>query len=82
MEIKIRMKRGGYIMAEAVGRCVRDSDGAGQTYEDVEDLILYWPCSKARRSKKSYVISPALYDTEQAEQAYWDACESRRSDPY
>lgn len=74
--IKVRMKRGGCLRLEAAGRCLIDRDGAGQRFEVVEDLELYWPPKK--RDKKLYPVRFELVeDMRQVEEAFWEATKAR-----
>lgn len=65
--IRVRMKRGGFINLRAEGHCVRDKDGAGAPVNYIDDLTLYWP--------RGGIVKPALYDEDQAEEAFWEADE-------
>jgi hypothetical protein len=79
VSIKVKMKRGGFMMLEATGRCYRTTDGAGAPYQEVDDLQLYWP--RKKRDKKSYPVKPELVaDWEQAETEFWDADSQQAED--
>jgi hypothetical protein len=72
LSIKVKMKRGGFMMLEATGRCYRTTDGAGAPYQEVDDLQLYWP--RKKRDKKSYPVKETLVsDWSQVEEEFWDA---------
>lgn len=72
LTIQVQMKRGGFLPLEASGRCYTDTDGAGQSFEVVEDLELYWP--SRRGAKKLYPVKPELVaDWAQVEEAYAQA---------
>jgi len=74
--IKVRMKRGGYLRLEADGRCVSDRDGAGQRFDEIEDLELYWPPKKGDR--KLYPVRFELVDDmRQVEEEFWSATKAR-----
>jgi len=76
MEITIKMKKGGEMRVEADAHAYHDSDGAGQRYTVVEDLVCYWP-GKGRKRRE---IPPALYDVQAAEEEFWDASENGYSE--
>jgi len=77
--IKVNMKRGGSMLLEAEGRCIKTTDGAGAPYEEVDDLQLFWP--RKPRDKKSYPVKEALIaDWSQVEQEFWDAMEQQAED--
>jgi hypothetical protein len=72
VRLNVKMKRGGTLALEASGKCYTDRDGAGQQYNTVDDLELYWP--KKKNSKKLYPVKPDLVaDWSAVEQDYWDA---------
>lgn len=68
--ITIKMKSGSQMTVEAEGRCYRDQDGAGQTFEVVEELACFWPGKKRRE------IPYGLYDVRDAEDKFWDVVTS------
>ena len=80
-ELLVEMKRGGKMPMLVDGRCITDSDGAGQRYEYVEDLEIFWP---GRGSKgKLYPVKTCLIaDIGDVEQDFWEAEEDSYRDPY
>jgi len=79
VSIKVKMKRGGFMMLGATGRCVHTTDGAGAPYNEIDGLQLFWP--RKKRDKKSYSVKPELVaDWEQAETEFWDAATQRAED--
>jgi hypothetical protein len=79
VSIKVKMKRGGFMMLGATGRCVHTTDGAGAPYQEVDDLQLYWP--RKKQDKRTYPVKPELVaDWEQAETEFWDAATQRAED--
>ena len=73
--LKVAMKRGGTLLLEADGQCFHDTDGAGQSYREIEDLKLFWP--EKARDKKRYEVRPDLIaDWSKVQNDFWDACTS------
>jgi len=65
-QIKIELRNGETLKVEAEGRCYRDSNGAGEQFEVVEELVCYWP--QGRRTRE---IDPSFYNVDAAEEALW-----------
>ena len=80
LTITIEMKRGGKMVVGADGRCIRDTDGSGRPFDEVEDLRCYWPGH--RFGKKPREIPGDLFNVEAAEDAYWDAAVEATHNPY
>jgi hypothetical protein len=79
VKISVEMARGGSMMLEATGRCVRSTDGAGAPYNSIDDLQLFWP--RHPRDKKSYPVKDSLVKKwSQVEESFWDACEHSRDE--
>jgi hypothetical protein len=68
--IRIKMKSGSQMTVEAEGRCYKDRDGAGQTFETVEELACFWPGKPGKTCRRE--IPYGLYDVQDAEQEFWD----------
>lgn len=68
--ITIKMKSGSQMLVEADGRCFKDRDGAGQTFEVVEELVCFWP---GKRTVSRREIPYGLYDVRDAEDKFWEA---------
>lgn len=71
MQIQITMKSGSKMTIEAEGRCISNSYGSGEPFQEVEDLTCYWPGKGKARE-----ISPSLYDVTEAEENFWEASAS------
>ena len=74
VSLKVQMKRGGTMTLQADGRCYKDSDGAGDHWEGVEDLTLFWP-SKPKDKKRYPVREDLIADWKIVEEDYWTATE-------
>jgi len=71
--ITIKMKSGSQMTVEAEGRYYRDQDGAGQTFEVVEELVCFWPGKRTVSRRK---IPYGLYDVRDAEDKFLEAAEA------
>ena len=66
MLVQVKMARGGCMKLDVEGRVYKDSDGAGQTWTDVEIKAICWPGGGEVKEKN-------IADITQVQEAYYEA---------